>query len=73
MIPQLQGGLRPEEREMASQGQDEGNSNETKYMWIAVAVIAVIILGGMGINMLVHHETSGEAIEMSSQKSGPQQ
>ena len=42
-------------------------------MWIAVGVIVLIIVGGMGINMLVHKETSADTIEMSSQKSSPQQ
>ena len=43
-------------------------------MWIAVGVIVLVIMGGMGINMLVHHETSAETIEMgSSQQSAPQQ
>ena len=56
---------------MASQGNpnvdgNETNSNETKYMWIAVAVIVLILLGGMGINMLVHHETSADTIETTS-------
>ena len=59
---------------MASQDEEEVNTNETKYMWIAVGVIMLIILGGMGINMLVHHETSADTIEVSSQKQGaPQQ
>ena len=58
---------------MASQDEEEVNTNETKYMWIAVGVIMLIILGGMGINMLVHHETNADTIEMSSQKSSPQQ
>jgi flagellar basal body-associated protein FliL len=49
---------------MASQ--EEEASNENKYMWIAVGVIVVIIVGGMGINMLVHKETSADTIEMSS-------
>ena len=58
---------------MASQEEDEA-SNENKYMWIAVGVIVVVILGGMGINMLVHHETNAETVETSSpQRSAPQQ
>ena len=58
---------------MASQEENEA-SNENKYMWLAVGVIVVVILGGMGINMLVHHETSADTIEMGSQKqSAPQQ
>jgi flagellar basal body-associated protein FliL len=65
---------------MASQdkpnmSEDEYNArNENKYMWIAVGLIVVIMLGGMGINMLVHHETSAETVEMgTSQPSTPQQ
>jgi flagellar basal body-associated protein FliL len=60
---------------MASQEEErarEEASNENKYMWIAVGVIAVIILGGMGINMLVHHETNAEPAEMSSSQSDTQ-
>ena len=52
---------------MASQEEDEAR-NENKYMWIAVGIIVVIILGGMGINMLVHKETSAETVEMSTQQ-----
>ena len=56
---------------MANQNQpntsdDEANRNETIYMWIAVGVIVLILVGGMGINMLVHHETSAETVETSS-------
>ena len=64
---------------MASQdnsnmSEDEHSArNENKYMWIAVGVIMVIILGGMGINMLVHHETNAEPVEMSSPQSGTSQ
>jgi len=56
---------------MASQEEEQARkeaSNENKYMWIAVGVIVVIILGGMGINMLVHHESSADTIETSSPK-----
>ena len=35
-------------------------------MWIAVGVIVLIIVGGMGINMLVHHETNADTVETSS-------
>jgi hypothetical protein len=33
------------------------NSKENRYMWIAVGVIVLAMAGGMGINMLVHHDT----------------
>ncbi len=53
---------------MASQdkpGASENNvdRSDDRYMWIAVALIVVGLLGGMGINMLVHHETNAETIE----------
>jgi len=56
---------------MANQNQpdsneDDVNRNETKMMWIAVGVIVLIIVGGMGVNMLVHHDTSASTVETSS-------
>jgi hypothetical protein len=53
--------------------EEYNDRNETKYMWIAVGVIVVVILGGMGINMLVHHETSAETIEMGTSQQGTPQ
>jgi hypothetical protein len=41
-------------------------SKENRYMWIAVAVIVLIIAGGMGINMMIHHENSPDTIETSA-------
>ena len=49
-----------------STNEDEAARNETKMMWIAVGVIVLIIVGGMGINMLVHHDTSASTVETSS-------
>lgn len=40
--------------------QPEVDRRDDRYMWIAVAVIVVGLLGGMGINMLVHHDTAIE-------------
>jgi hypothetical protein len=40
-------------------------SRENRNMWIAVAVIVLIIAGGMGVNMLIHHDTNPDAAEMS--------
>ena len=40
---------------------------EMRMMWIAAAVAVLILLGGMGINMLVHHDTSAATPELSSQ------
>jgi len=54
---------------MANQNQSDTNEDaaarsETKMMWIAVGVIVVIIFGGMGINLIVHHDTP--TVETSS-------
>ena len=35
-------------------------------MWIAVGVIVLIMAGGMGINMLVHRDTSTNPVETST-------
>ena len=55
---------------MANQNQPNTNEdearNETKMMWIAVGVIVLIIVGGMGINMLTHHDTNASTVETSS-------
>jgi hypothetical protein len=40
---------------MPNQNDDK---REMPMMWIAGAAIALLILGAMGINMLVHHDTS---------------
>ena len=41
--------------------QDIEKSNN-RMMWIATAVIVLILVGGMGANMLFHHDTnSGSA------------
>ncbi len=38
-------------------------SGEMRMMWIASVGIALLILGAMGINVLVHHDTSAAAPE----------
>ena len=48
------------------QNTSEVNHNEMKYMWIAVGVIVLIMAGGMGINMLVHHDTNADTVETSA-------
>jgi hypothetical protein len=40
---------------MTDQNDDK---REMRLMWIASAVVVLIILGGMGINMLFHHDTN---------------
>jgi hypothetical protein len=51
---------------MTNQHENEINSHETRNMWIAVAVIVVLLAGGMGVNMLVHHEAPAEAAHTSN-------
>ena len=43
------------------------DKNEMRIMWIASAVIVVLLLGGMGINMLVTTQPSADSTEFSSQ------
>ena len=40
---------------MTNQDETETNNNENRNMWIAVGVIVVLLVGGMGISTLVHH------------------
>ncbi len=39
------------------------DKREMRMMWIASAGIALLILGAMDINMLVHHDTSAATPE----------
>jgi hypothetical protein len=45
------------------------DKSEMRIMWIASAVVALLILGAMGINMLIHHETSAATPETSQSPS----
>ena len=36
-------------------------------MWIATAVIVIFLVGGMGINMLIHRDTGSGPTDISSQ------
>jgi cell division protein FtsN len=47
------------------------DKREMRMMWIASAAIAVLILGAMGINMLVHHETSAAPAESTQSPAAP--
>jgi flagellar basal body-associated protein FliL len=59
---------------MSNQDENEGISKENRNMWIAVGVIVVLLAGGMGVNMLVHHDTgTGEAQTSSPSTSSPSQ
>ena len=49
------------------------NKREQRAMWIFSAVIVLLILGGMGANMLFHKD-KGAATDISSQsRTAPQQ
>jgi flagellar basal body-associated protein FliL len=48
---------------MSNQNEPNESSKDVRLMWISVAVIVLIIVGGMGINMLVHHDTSAGTVE----------
>ena len=51
---------------------DQNNDKrEMRMMWIASAAIALLILGAMGINMLIHHETSAATSETSQLPTEP--
>ena len=52
---------------MANQNEPDTEKSDMRVMWIATAVIVLMILGAMGINMLVHHDTSTGSTEISSQ------
>jgi hypothetical protein len=44
-----------EVRAMTDQNDDK---REMRMMWIASAIVVLVILGAMGINMLVRHDTN---------------
>jgi hypothetical protein len=57
-------------RKQMTDQQETEIGNENRNMWIAVGVIVVLLVGGMGINALVHKEpVSAEA----SQQGGSSQ
>jgi hypothetical protein len=37
--------------------------HDSRMMWITTAVIILILVGGMGANMLFHHDTSSGAAD----------
>jgi hypothetical protein len=43
-------------------GQNNEKS-EMRIMWIFSAAVVVVILGAMGINMLIHHDTNAATPE----------
>jgi hypothetical protein len=53
---------------MANQSEPDSEqvNKESRYMWIAVGVIVAVLVGGMGVNMLVHHDTNASTIETTN-------
>jgi hypothetical protein len=49
------------EETMTNQNDPNSEKNDMRVMWIASAVIVVLILGAMGVNMLMTHDTTGSA------------
>jgi hypothetical protein len=47
------------------------DKREMRIMWIAAAAVVLLILGAMGINMLVHHETNAATPETSRSLTEP--
>ena len=41
------------------------DKSEMRMMWIASVAVVLLILGAMGINLLVHHDTSAATPETS--------
>jgi len=52
----------------------EAETKSMRAMWIASAAIVVLIVGAMGINMLIHHDTNAGTVDtgISSQKAPSQ-
>ena len=42
---------------MTNLDQENSEKKDSRVMWIATAVIVLLLLGGMGANMLFHHDT----------------
>ncbi|HTS39167.1 MAG TPA: hypothetical protein VMH84_01320 [Xanthobacteraceae bacterium] len=53
----------------------EAEAKSMRAMWIASAAIVVLIVGAMGINMLVHKDTSAGTVEtgIKSEQAPPSQ
>jgi hypothetical protein len=58
--------LPKEEETMTNQNDPNSEKNDMRVMWIASAVIVALILGAMGVNMLIAHDTTG-SVQTSGQ------
>jgi hypothetical protein len=52
---------------MANEANPNTEKNEMRVMWIGPAAILLLLLGAMGINMLMTHNTSAGSPEPSAQ------
>jgi len=52
---------------MTDQFDPDKDKREWRAMWIMSAIVILLIVGGMGINVLIHHDTNAGANEMSGQ------
>jgi hypothetical protein len=52
---------------MTDQNQPNNEKNEMRVMWIFSAAIVVLVLGAMGINMLIAHDTGAGPAEARTQ------
>ena len=52
---------------MTNQPDPNSEKSEMRIMWIGSAAIVLLLLGAMGINMLMTHNTSAGSAESSTQ------
>jgi flagellar basal body-associated protein FliL len=51
------------DQHVATPADPNTEKSEMRIMWIASAVTVLVILGAMGINMLMHHDTNAATPE----------
>jgi hypothetical protein len=52
---------------MTTQYDPNAEKNEMRLMWIGTAAIVLLLLGAMGINMLITHNTGHGSAETANQ------
>jgi hypothetical protein len=45
---------------------DKSEPDDTRLLWITGLAIIVLLIGGMGVNMLIHQDTNAQPAEVSS-------
>jgi hypothetical protein len=68
-LPQASPTKRPSKIKVHAMPDQNGNKREMRMMWIFSVAVVLLILGAMGINMLVHHDTNAATVEGSGQSS----